>query len=179
MPDEHKDLPVFMIGGWYDLFSSSTTETYMALKKNIRGPVHLIIGPWIHGMQGRSHGQADFGPDAAVNMMPIRQAWYDRWLKGNEAGFGAERSRTPVRMFVMGSGDGHKTDSGMLYHGGCWRDAPDYPLAGRQTDKVLPAWRRQSGDVRADRTGEFNHLRVRSQQPRAHDRRLRTQARRS
>ena len=127
--DEHKDLPVFMIGGWYDLFSSSTTETYMALKKNIRGPVHLIIGPWIHGMQGRSHGQVDFGPDAAVNMMPIRQAWYDRWLKGNEAGFGAEAPfRTPVRMFVMGSGDGHKTESGMLYHGGYWRDAPDYPL---------------------------------------------------
>lgn len=55
--DEHKDIPVFMIGGWYDLFSSSTTETYMALRRTTKGPVHLIMGPWIHHMQGRSHGQ--------------------------------------------------------------------------------------------------------------------------
>ena len=65
---EHKDIPVFLIGGWYDLFSRSTTETYVALKKSLRGPVHLVMGPWIHGMQGRSHGEVDFGPDAAVDM---------------------------------------------------------------------------------------------------------------
>ena len=44
--DEHKDLPVLMVGGWYDLFSSSTTETYVALKKTARGPVYLMMGPW-------------------------------------------------------------------------------------------------------------------------------------
>jgi len=130
---EHKDIPVFLIGGWYDLFSSSTTETYMALQKTMRGPVHLIMGPWIHGMQGRSNGQVDFGPDAAVDMTPIRQAWYDRWLKGNEAEFGTQVPfRTPVRMFVMGTGDGHKTEDGKLSHGGYWRDAADYPLPEAQ-----------------------------------------------
>jgi putative CocE/NonD family hydrolase len=133
---EHKDIPVFLIGGWYDLFSSSTTETYMALKKSIRGPVHLIMGPWIHGMQGRSHGQVDFGPDAVVDMTPIRRAWYGRWLKGSDADFGAQVPfRTPVRMFVMGSGDGHKTEDGKLYHGGYWRDASDYPLPEAQPTK--------------------------------------------
>jgi hypothetical protein len=30
-------------------------------------------------------------------------------------------------MFVMGTGDGHKTKDGKLYHGGSWRDASDYP----------------------------------------------------
>ncbi len=133
---EHKDIPVFLIGGWYDLFSSSTTETYMALKKTIRGPVHLIMGPWIHNMQGRSHGQVDFGPGAVVDMTPIRRAWYDRWLKGIDADLGAQVPfRTPVRMFVMGSGDGHKTEDGKLYHGGYWRDAPDYPLPEAQPTK--------------------------------------------
>ncbi len=127
--DEHKDIPVFLIGGWYDLFSSGTTETYMALKRTVKGPVHLIMGPWIHHMNGRTHGQVDFGPDAVVDMTPARQAWYDRWLKGIEGGFGKEAPfRTPVRMFVMGTGDGHKTESGKLYHGGYWRDAADYPL---------------------------------------------------
>ena len=36
--------------------------------------------------------------------------------------------RTPVRLFVMGTGDGHKTETGKLYHGGYWRDEADYPL---------------------------------------------------
>jgi putative CocE/NonD family hydrolase len=127
--DEHKDIPVFLIGGWYDLFSRSTTETYRTLKNTIRGPVHLVMGPWIHGMQGRSHGEVDFGPEAVVNMTPIRGQWYDRWLKGIDADFGTTVPfRTPVRMFVMGAGDGHKTPDGKLFHGGYWRDAPDYPL---------------------------------------------------
>ena len=127
--DEHKDIPVFMIGGWYDLFSSSTTETYMALRKTKRGPAYLIMGPWIHHMQGRTHGEVDFGPEAAVNMVPVRQAWYRRWLQGVEDGFGTQVPfRTPVRLFVMGTGDGHKTKTGKLYHGGYWRDASDYPL---------------------------------------------------
>jgi putative CocE/NonD family hydrolase len=131
--DEHKDIPVFLIGGWYDLFSSSTTETYRVLKRTLRGPVNLIMGPWIHGMQGRAHGDVDFGPDAVVDMRPVRRAWYDRRLKGIAGDFGTRPPfRTPVRMFVMGTGDGHKTPDGRLYHGGYWRDAPDYPLPEAQ-----------------------------------------------
>ena len=29
----------------------------------------------------------------------------------------------------MGSGDGHKTDDGKLFHGGAWRDEKEWPLA--------------------------------------------------
>jgi len=134
--DEHKDIPVFMIGGWYDLFSSSTTETYMALKRTKESPMYLIMGPWIHHMQGRAHGQVDFGPDAAVDLTSVWRAWYDRWLKGIEADFGSKPPfRTPVRLFVMGTGDGHKTPGGKLYHGGTWRDVSDYPLAEAQPAK--------------------------------------------
>ena len=127
--DEHKDLPVFMIGGWYDLFSSGTTETWMALRRTIKSPAYLIMGPWIHHMQDRSNGQVDFGPDAAVDMSAIRREWFKRWLKGDQSGFGQNVPfRTPVRMFVMGTGDGHRTEAGHLYHGGYWRDEADYPL---------------------------------------------------
>jgi len=160
--DEHKDIPVFMMGGWYDLFSSSTTETYMALRRTNKSPVHLIMGPWIHHMHGRSHGEVDFGPDAALDMTPARRAWYDRWLKGIEGDFGKEVPfRTPVRLFVMGTGDGHKTESGKLFHGGSWRDAPDYPLpdavptkyylrAGRGLTTAVP------GEAAASTTFEFD-----------------------
>lgn len=160
--EEHKDIPVFMIGGWYDLFSSGTTETYMALKRTIKGPVHLIMGPWIHHMNGRTHGQVDFGPDAVVDMTPARRAWYDRWLKGIEGDFGKNAPfRTPVRMFVMGTGDGHKTESGKLYHGGYWRDAPDYPLPEAKPTKYylhrdgsLSA--AEPGDAKSSTTFEFD-----------------------
>ncbi len=33
-----------------------------------------------------------------------------------------------VRLFVMGTGDGHKDAHGRLFHGGYWRDAPQWPL---------------------------------------------------
>lgn len=127
--DEHKDIPTLMVGGWYDLFSSSTTETYMALKKSKQSPVHLIMGPWKHCGHNQAHGQVDFGPDASVSQMAYHQAWFDRWMRDSAGDFEQKSPfRTPVRLFVMGSGDGHKTKTGKLYHGGYWRDEADYPL---------------------------------------------------
>lgn len=127
--DEHKDLPVFMVGGWYDLFSSSTSETYMALKKKSKSPVHLIMGPWPHCAHKRSHADVDFGPDANLSMSAINRAWFDRWLKDDEATFGKDAPfRKPARLFVGGTGDGHKTEDGKLFHGGYWRDEADYPI---------------------------------------------------
>ncbi|MDX9713791.1 MAG: CocE/NonD family hydrolase, partial [Ignavibacteriaceae bacterium] len=127
--DEHKDIPVFMLGGWYDLFSSSTTETWMALRKSKKSPMYLLMGPWIHGSTSRSNGQVDFGEDAAMDQITMRRIWYDRWLKGIEKDFNNQIPfRTPVRIFVMGTGDGHKTESGKLFHGGEWREYQNYPL---------------------------------------------------
>ncbi|MFT5467626.1 MAG: putative CocE/NonD family hydrolase [Verrucomicrobiales bacterium] len=126
--DEHKDLPVLMIGGWCDLFSSSTTETYMALKRTSKAPVHLLMGPWPHAPGERSHGQVDFGPEATVDLQAVHRAWLDRWLRDADGDFGRQAPfRTPARIFVMGTGDGHKTEDGKLSHGGYWRDEPDYP----------------------------------------------------
>ena len=34
----------------------------------------------------------------------------------------------PIRLFVMGTGDGHRDAAGRLVHGGYWRDAPAWPL---------------------------------------------------
>lgn len=126
--DEHKDIPVFMTGGWYDLFSSSTTETYMALKQAKKGPVYLLMGPWIHGATSRSNGQVDFGEDAVMDKIQMRKLWYDRWLKGDAKDFEKQIPfRTHVRLFVMGSGDGHKSEDGKIFHGGEWREVADYP----------------------------------------------------
>ena len=57
-PERFKDIPVYLVGGWYDSWAGNTTANYRALSKTIKGPVYLIMGPWIHGAQGgHAHGQ--------------------------------------------------------------------------------------------------------------------------
>lgn len=137
-PELYKDIPVYLVGGWYDSWGSNTTANFMTLSKKIRGPVYLIMGPWIHGMQGNSsHGQVDFGKEAAIaDPLAWRLEWFDRWLQGVDNAVGREAPfATPVRLFIMGAGDGHKTAAGKLYHGGFWRDEREWPLARTQYTK--------------------------------------------
>jgi len=131
-PENYSDLPVYLVGGWYDSWASNTADTFVALRSRLKSPVYLIMGPWIHGAQGASaHGQVDFGPEAAIaDPLAWRLEWYDHFLKGRDNSVGrAAPFETPVRLFVMGSGDGHKTKDGKLFHGGVWRNETEWPLA--------------------------------------------------
>jgi len=128
---QYQDIPLYLVGGWYDSWGGNTTANFTALTPAIKGPVYLIMGPWVHGGQGgSSHGQVDFGADAAIaDPRAWRLAWYDHWLKGIDNAVGkAAPFASKVRIFVMGSGDGHKTPDGKLFHGGAWRDEPAWPL---------------------------------------------------
>ena len=127
----YKDIPVYLVGGWYDSWGVNTTENYMALSKTIKGPVYMIMGPWIHGQQGNySHGQVSFGNDAAIpDPLAWRMEWYDHWIKGDKTDVGKnDPYKTNVRIFVMGTGDGHMTEDSLLSHGGFWRNENEWPL---------------------------------------------------
>src|ERR1043166_5082311 len=105
-PDRYKDIPLYLVGGWYDSWAGNTTANFMALSKQIQGPVYLIMGPWIHGQQGKSaHGQVSFGKDAAIaDPLAWRLEWYDKWLKGKDNSVGNEAPfAKKVRIFVMGN----------------------------------------------------------------------------
>ena len=131
-PERYQDIPVYLVGGWYDSWGGNTTANYAALSKAIKGPVYLIMGPWIHAMQAAStHGQVNFGPDAAIpDTRAWHLTWFDRFLKGETGSFGNNAPfKTRVRIFVMGTGDGHRDDKGRIYHGGSWRDENEWPLA--------------------------------------------------
>lgn len=130
--DRYKDMPVYLVGGWYDSWAGNTTANYTVLSKAITSPVYLIMGPWIHGQQGKhAHGQVEFGPEAAIaDPLAWRLEWYDHWIKGLDNKVGKEAPfATKVRLFTMGTGDGHKTPEGLLFHGGRWRDETDWPPA--------------------------------------------------
>jgi putative CocE/NonD family hydrolase len=123
---QYKDVPVWVVGGWYDSWARSTTMTYEALRKSKKSVIHLIMGPWIHGRQTEhAHGQVEFGEAAALKS-DYRLRWYDRWLKKEQNGV---ENDPPVRIFVMGGGGGSRTGDGKLFHGGHWREEREWPLA--------------------------------------------------
>ncbi|WP_265592970.1 CocE/NonD family hydrolase [Verrucomicrobium sp. BvORR034] len=131
-PTKYKDIPVYLVGGWYDSWAGNTTANYAALSRTLKSPVYLIMGPWIHGQQTKSaHGQVDFGDEAAIkDEWAWRKEWFDHWLKGQSNAVGsAAPFASKVRIFVMGAGDGGKNEKGMLRHGGVWRDEREWPLA--------------------------------------------------
>ena len=125
--DRYQDTPAIHVTGAYDSWGASVANlTFPALAKAKASPQRLLFGPWTHGQQALSYaGIAEFGPDAALDMPAIQLRWFDRWLKGEANGAEAD---SPVRIFVMGGGDGHRTPEGRLFVGGHWRDADTWPL---------------------------------------------------
>jgi uncharacterized protein len=124
----YQDLPVLHVTGAYDSWGGSVANlNYATLTAAKQSPQRLLFGPWTHGQQALSFaGMAEFGPAAAINLRDEERRWFDRWLKGR--GNGAEAD-PPVRIFVMGGGDAHKTPEGRVFVGGHWRDEREWPLA--------------------------------------------------
>jgi putative CocE/NonD family hydrolase len=130
--ERHGDIPSVFSGGWYDPFAGATTGYFTAMSKQNRTPQRLLMGPWNHGgIRGEGDsfaGDVDFGPDAAwgddvYNRERLR--WFDRWLKEFA---NAVDDDPPVRIFVMGGGDGRRNADGRLNHGGTWRSEREWPL---------------------------------------------------
>jgi putative CocE/NonD family hydrolase len=124
--EEHADVPTLYLGGWYDSYARATCENFMALSKMKMSQQVLLMGPWTHGGWGVSYaGDIDFGNHAFINYNDLRLAWFDHFLKGLHT---EVVGWTPVKIFVMGTGDGNANYQGRLHHGGYWRDEQDFPL---------------------------------------------------
>ncbi len=131
-PEHYQDIPVYLVGGWYDSWAGNTTTNFMTLSRQLKSDVYLMMGPWIHGAQNAyTHGQVSFGTDAAIGEpLAWRKVWFDRWLKDQREPLSkSEPFKTKVRIFVMGTGDGSKDANGRLVHGGYWRDELEWPPA--------------------------------------------------
>ena len=127
--DQHADVPMYFSGGWYDSYTRSTLDNYVGLSKSKKSDVRVIMGPWTHGTRTLELpyvGDVDFGLEAALTSFDeLHLHWFDRWLKGIHNGIDQE---LPVKIFVMGGGDGHKTREGRMFHGGLWRSENEWPL---------------------------------------------------
>lgn len=112
------DLPAFHVGGWYDINVNGTIANYVGMTRyaateRARRAQRLVVGPWPHWTpQLSTVGDVDFGPDAVLDLEPIRREWFGHWLRGMPAPM---LEAAPIRIFVMGEN--------------VWRDEWEWPLA--------------------------------------------------
>jgi putative CocE/NonD family hydrolase len=126
------DAAMLHVGGWYDIFLRGTIQNYVELSRLKDSPIELLIGPWTHsGNDETFAGDVDFGPAAAIADFDLdfQRRWFDRYLKNAVSA----PPRNPVRLFVMGTGDGSRNDDGRLVHGGYWTEATAWPLPDAET----------------------------------------------
>jgi hypothetical protein len=133
--DQMADAATVHMSGWYDPYSRTCTDNYVALSQRKTGPLRLIMGPWTHGARSTTYsGDVEFGPGATLDALghadifAQRLAWYDRHLKGSSLA----DPDPAVRIFVMGGGGGAKTPKGLLLHGGRWRTEKAWPIPDRR-----------------------------------------------
>ncbi|BDC48645.1 antibiotic hydrolase [Bryobacterales bacterium F-183] len=125
---EYKDVPAYHTTGWYDSWGTSVANmNFVSLSKAKKSMQRLIVGPWIHSSEGRNFaGEAQFTEDGRIDIPAFEVRWFDRWLRGKQNGVDKE---PPVRIYVMGGGDAHKTPEGRIFVGGKWRTENEWPLA--------------------------------------------------
>jgi uncharacterized protein len=99
---------VLNLSGWYDedYGPEGATTNYLGLLAARKGQrdarTHLLIGPWIHGVQETAKtksGEREFGPAAAINYDQVVLDWMDHYLRAINNGVEREK---PVRLFLMG-----------------------------------------------------------------------------
>lgn len=136
----YADVPMVHMSSWYDPYSQTAIDNFTGLAPIKRGPIKLVLGPWVHGQRSVTYsGDVDFGLHAPLDgqvgpdYFVLRRDWFDRHLLGRDV---PEHLPLPIRIFVMGGGSGRRTADGRLDHGGYWRDEQEWPLA-RTTPTTL------------------------------------------
>lgn len=115
-----RQLPILIVGGWYDSHLRGTLAAYKALAARSAAPVRLVVGPWVHFPWDRRSAGRDFGPKAARSMDVLHIRWFDHWLKGIDTGLLDEPQ---VELFDLGSRswrgfDGWPAQGPVLHLGG-------------------------------------------------------------
>ena len=104
------DVPMFVVGGWFDIFGLGTVRNFRGLRAAGKADHHLWMGPWAHTNYDRYLGELDFGATAPALLCGIHDHYYaflDRHLKGVEAELPA------VQYFLLNANE--------------WRQADDWP----------------------------------------------------
>jgi len=125
------DIPIYHVGGWYDIFSVGTQGNFNFLQNNgqqgARGQQKLMMGPFGHGgMKGELRYRRSGGILSGFKQ-EIR--WFDYHLKGIDNGIMDE---PPVRFYQMASARKRE-----LSKKNGWQTADNWPPENTQTRYFL------------------------------------------
>jgi len=123
---EKVQVPVYNVGGWYDIFSQGAIDNFVGLQSHggglALGNQKLLMGPWGHGMTD----DVPYPHSSADQAKALH--WFDYWLKNVRNGIMQE---APVTYYVMGdivdpSAPGNE-----------WRTAISWPVPAKITSFFL------------------------------------------
>jgi predicted acyl esterase len=105
-------VPVLMVGGWYDLYTDEMIDNYHRLRAEggdaARAHTTLIMGPWLHsGLDQERQGELDY-PGAVGYSAPQTIAFFDHFLRGVDNGFDTQPS---FHYYQMGTEEWRTTNS--------------------------------------------------------------------
>jgi len=96
--DGVRDIPMLLVGGWYDSFLKGTLSAWQQMSEEAETMRRLVIGPWTHLPWGRHVGGVDFGEEAVGDIDRLQIAWFDYHLKGKRNGL---EETSPVHLFDL------------------------------------------------------------------------------
>lgn len=105
------DIPVYLMGGWYDYYAGAAFTSFQRLKEaHPSQDVRIVINPSDH--LNRVVSGPEFGADAGKDEISLAVRWLDYVMRGVRNGMEQE---PPIRIFTMGSNQ--------------WRSESEWPLA--------------------------------------------------
>jgi predicted acyl esterase len=127
----HINIPMYNLGGWYDIFLQGSIDSFVALQTDggpkARGNQKLMMGAFGHGaMKGDLKYPAEAGNLSGGDAIK----WFDYWMKGVDNGVMKEPA---VRYYVMGDTMDKSAP------GNQWRTAASWPPQSTATSFYLTA----------------------------------------
>ncbi len=125
-------VPIFHVGGWYDIFTQGTIDVFKGLQEGggpgARRNQKMVIGPWVHGWYFvQPQGELVYPEQSLFNdYEEVMIAWYDFWLRGEDTGV---MDSPAVRAYVMGPG----LPEGKTPPGNFWRTSASWPPPATET----------------------------------------------
>ncbi len=126
--DSFPKMPILWVTSWFDWYPRTISDGYQKMVAMGRKDQHILIGPWKHNSFDMTVGDVNFGNrgggiDAYDDFLDLELRWFNRWMKGDAT---VDLGK-PVKVFVMGGGDGRRAANGRLNHGGRWHHGDAWP----------------------------------------------------
>ena len=121
------DVPILLIGTWYDAFLGGMLDAYTGYAEGKRGPVQMVMGGGFHSSvysMSSVAGDVEMGPQMPVDVPAAIAQWFDQYVKGVDRGL---PSGHLFHAFRLEGGDGSKTRAGNLSAGGSWQTFTAWP----------------------------------------------------